>query len=710
MTDVSAGALSAGTGALPGLAKPPGAPVGKSAFETELSASADILMTGETGVPVGADFAVGDFPPAFAALFNPGGGEIDPAADGAVPEAALPAGLSPEAAGLSPEAEGEAAAPVPAGAAAPLPGPFVPPAETPASAPDSGAPDLPDTSGQRPADPLQVSFQPVFPSTVPLSDQVMLPPAVLFNQPDTGPEGALSQSPTPVQPVQPGGHDQATGLSNRTATPSPAAGLSNAPAAPSQALAFVPGARQDAGPAPARQAASIIVPDAVAPEGGPAANIARLAEPAPRSSENVPPTTQKRPARGVVPDPAAQPEAQLLASGRRWQTELPSELRAPVPALSKAAQPATLDQGPLTAPPTPNQSSTNTTAVSLDGGTPPTVVAAGVTQTAQPRPGDVVGQPVVDGFEWPVDTEIAKAPQRNSAEPDVPAVTQFLRQPSQTARTAPLTTQIAPDSSPDTEPDGFEPVSLKAEATPKDSKALTQGSGSETQAAGQRSQPGALAGAQPAANAVDARAQAGPLAAAVLAAQLPLDDPDAVTKPVDFTTTGDFVATVRGGEAQGAVRTESLQTPNQAQSGQVATQVAAEIARNLKNGQTRFQMRFDPPELGRVDVNMRVGADGGVHAHLIVERPETLDMFLRDQRGLERALEAAGLNADSENLQFSLKQEGGRDFASGDGRDDGAAPMSEDANGTENEDLDAESDAVIRLTLAASRGGLDVKI
>jgi flagellar hook-length control protein FliK len=176
----------------------------------------------------------------------------------------------------------------------------------------------------------------------------------------------------------------------------------------------------------------------------------------------------------------------------------------------------------------------------------------------------------------------------------------------------------------------------------------------------------------------------------------------------------DFTATVRGGEMQGAARTEALQTPNQAQSSQLASQVAVEMARNLKNAQTRFQMRFDPPELGRVDVNMKVAADGSVQAHLIVERPETLDMFLRDQRGLERALEAAGLNTNSNDLQFSLKQGPGQQFASQDeqGQQNGQS-------GTANTEADGGGDAsadeamegqLLRMTLAEQRGGLDVRI
>lgn len=176
----------------------------------------------------------------------------------------------------------------------------------------------------------------------------------------------------------------------------------------------------------------------------------------------------------------------------------------------------------------------------------------------------------------------------------------------------------------------------------------------------------------------------------------------------------EFAASLRGGEMQGAARTEALQTPNQAQSSQVATQVAVEMARNLKNAQTRFQMRFDPPELGRVDVNMKVSADGSVQAHLIVERPETLDMFLRDQRGLERALEAAGLSADSKDLQFSLKQDSGQQLASGDdqasqdqsGQPGNGGEQASDA-GAADEMLDRQ---LLQMTLAEQRGGLDVRI
>ncbi|KZM49585.1 hypothetical protein OA90_14010 [Labrenzia sp. OB1] len=211
---------------------------------------------------------------------------------------------------------------------------------------------------------------------------------------------------------------------------------------------------------------------------------------------------------------------------------------------------------------------------------------------------------------------------------------------------------------------------------------------------------------------------AGANAAASTAAGLPSTaftmaggDAELIVNGADLSLTGEGgAATVRGGDLSGAMRTDSLQAPNQSQSGHVATQVAAEIARNLKNGNTRFQMRFDPPELGRVEVNMKVSSDGSVHAHLIVDRPETLDMFLRDQRGLEKALEAAGLNPDSENMQFSLKQDGGREFASGDDRQDqGPEGGQEQAVGTAAE-IDPMVEEIVRMTLAEQRGGLDLKI
>nr|WP_230989549.1 flagellar hook-length control protein FliK [Devosia faecipullorum] len=80
------------------------------------------------------------------------------------------------------------------------------------------------------------------------------------------------------------------------------------------------------------------------------------------------------------------------------------------------------------------------------------------------------------------------------------------------------------------------------------------------------------------------------------------------------------------------------------------------MARQVQDGNTRFQIRLDPPELGRIDVRLDIDKAGQVHARLTVEKSETLDLMQRDQRALERALQQAGLDSGKTNLEFSLKQ------------------------------------------------------
>ena len=85
-------------------------------------------------------------------------------------------------------------------------------------------------------------------------------------------------------------------------------------------------------------------------------------------------------------------------------------------------------------------------------------------------------------------------------------------------------------------------------------------------------------------------------------------------------------------------------------------QLAFELVRQVNDGNTRFQMRLDPPELGKIDVRLDIDSTGQVNARLTVERAETLDLMQRDQRALEKALQQAGLDGAKTNLEFSLKQ------------------------------------------------------
>jgi hypothetical protein len=64
--------------------------------------------------------------------------------------------------------------------------------------------------------------------------------------------------------------------------------------------------------------------------------------------------------------------------------------------------------------------------------------------------------------------------------------------------------------------------------------------------------------------------------------------------------------------------------------------IAVEIAAQAQAGRNRFDIRLDPPELGRIDVRLDVDRDGKVTSHLIVDRPETLDLLRRDASEIER--------------------------------------------------------------------------
>ena len=79
----------------------------------------------------------------------------------------------------------------------------------------------------------------------------------------------------------------------------------------------------------------------------------------------------------------------------------------------------------------------------------------------------------------------------------------------------------------------------------------------------------------------------------------------------------------------------------------------------LPGERSSLRIALEPPELGRVEVRITRGADGGDAVRILVERPETLALLQRDQRELGRALEGAGMQAGG-GISFGLSgQEGG---------------------------------------------------
>lgn len=71
-------------------------------------------------------------------------------------------------------------------------------------------------------------------------------------------------------------------------------------------------------------------------------------------------------------------------------------------------------------------------------------------------------------------------------------------------------------------------------------------------------------------------------------------------------------------------------------------------------GTTRLTVRLDPAELGRVQVRIDRQKDAPATVQVIVERPETLTLMLRDQTHLQQALDRAGVATTGGGLSFHL--------------------------------------------------------
>ena len=135
--------------------------------------------------------------------------------------------------------------------------------------------------------------------------------------------------------------------------------------------------------------------------------------------------------------------------------------------------------------------------------------------------------------------------------------------------------------------------------------------------------------------------------------------------------------------------------------------LAVEIAANVQIGRSRFDIRLDPPELGRIDVRLDVDQKGQVTSHLIVEKSATLDLLRRDAPQLERALQDAGLKTSDNGLQFSLRdqqQQNGRNDDQGSGRNAQRLVV------TDEETIAAETAGRSYGRMMGQRGGIDIRV
>jgi flagellar hook-length control protein FliK len=155
----------------------------------------------------------------------------------------------------------------------------------------------------------------------------------------------------------------------------------------------------------------------------------------------------------------------------------------------------------------------------------------------------------------------------------------------------------------------------------------------------------------------------------------------------------------------------NVQTPNgrptqapaqTATPAQVFDQIKVKISRATKAGLDQVSIQLKPEALGRVDIKLEVATDGKVHATVTVDKQDTLTMLQNDSRGLEQALNDAGLRTDANSLQFNLRGDGNNNAPTGSTADYGTQAAT-----TANDDSLDTTPIFDYARAASQRGGVD---
>ncbi len=146
------------------------------------------------------------------------------------------------------------------------------------------------------------------------------------------------------------------------------------------------------------------------------------------------------------------------------------------------------------------------------------------------------------------------------------------------------------------------------------------------------------------------RAAAAPLTIALQTAQTS-STPVAAQNSV-HTIKGD-APTLRPAEIGRAQGLKAPKAPAPMQRPAAPTQEFAQlVAKRLESGATQFEMRLDPPSLGRIEANLRLADDGENLLVLKFENQSAMDLFANDEAALRNALSSSGFEFDGERLIF----------------------------------------------------------
>jgi flagellar hook-length control protein FliK len=107
-----------------------------------------------------------------------------------------------------------------------------------------------------------------------------------------------------------------------------------------------------------------------------------------------------------------------------------------------------------------------------------------------------------------------------------------------------------------------------------------------------------------------------------------------------------------------SANTNPLFTSSSATGSHPATQFIAKMIEKAATGSEKSKqeltVQLDPPELGRMQIQLSMEKGENMKVHLIAEKQETLTLLQRDSHAIKSALDSAGIQTDGSSLTFDL--------------------------------------------------------
>jgi len=137
------------------------------------------------------------------------------------------------------------------------------------------------------------------------------------------------------------------------------------------------------------------------------------------------------------------------------------------------------------------------------------------------------------------------------------------------------------------------------------------------------------------------------------------DEADAAETPVASAPSSSAAGQAPPAQPTLAGAAATSQLPEPAQMSETLANLSAQIAQQVGQKTSRFDVQLTPDGMGRVDVAVQIDASGAVTASLSFEKADSAAL-VKDQSGaLQTALASAGLSLAPESLKISHMQSDG---------------------------------------------------